>query len=153
MIGGLLVGQWILVGVIKFHKVHGLNGLKHHVLSRRICNDQLKVDIEKLVKSITWRRKKLKNESAEKEEKNEIEVSLLTSDINDEIKGLVRNFTNYAKRVVDSSLNQGLYKHLTSLTSNKSIAVTNYDKGNGVCILDKEDYLTKLDIIVNDYKI
>ena len=32
----------------------------------------------------------------------------------------------------------------------KDLAITKFDKGNGVCLMKKEDYLKKLDAIVND---
>jgi hypothetical protein len=108
------------------------------------------VEIEKLVKSITWRRNGKKQES-EKEENSEVEDTVpVTSEFKDEVKRLVMNFKNHAKHVVGSSLNQGFYKHLSSLAKDESIVVAKYDKGNGVCVMDKDDYLAKLDDIVHD---
>ena len=65
-----------------------------------------------------------------------------------EKKGLTRNFVNAAKHVCGSRYNQKHHKTLESLAKDASISVTKFDKGNGVCILRKEDYLKKLDGII-----
>ena len=46
--------------------------------------------------------------------------------------------------------NQSFHRHLNTLAMDDTISVTKFDKGNGVCILQKEDYLSKLDDITND---
>ena len=42
------------------------------------------------------------------------------------------------------------YKALSNLSKNKDIIVTNPDKGSGVVIMNKTDYLKKMEDIVND---
>ena len=47
-------------------------------------------------------------------------------------------------------LNQQFHKTLNNLSKDDTLTVTRYDKGNGVCLMNKKDYLEKLDKIVND---
>ena len=63
---------------------------------------------------------------------------------------MVRSFTNSSKQSIASMENQSFYKHLSALKNDKSIAIVKYDKGNGACVLDREEYLSKLDAIVMD---
>ena len=42
------------------------------------------------------------------------------------------------------------YKALLNLSKNKDIIVTNPDKGSGVVVMNKTDYLKKMEDIVND---
>ena len=46
--------------------------------------------------------------------------------------------------------NRALHKTLSSLSKDDSIRVCSFDKGTGVCVLDKSDYFSKLDVIIND---
>ena len=124
-------------------------GLQHHILPKRMNADQLKVNVEKLIKTITWQQKKDINKG-KKEEENKNEQYAIPTEVRDEVKGLIRNFVNSSRNVCDTVENRSFHRNLTSLSSDPTIAVTRFDKGNGVCILSKEEYLQKLDNIVND---
>ena len=115
-------------------------GLNHHILPGKVNGDQLRVNIENLYKNaVTW-----------KSDKNKENKVVITMDAKDEIRGLTRNFIRSAKSVCSSKTNQAFHKHLKTLSNNEDLAVMKFDKGNGVCIMDKEEYLKKLDDIIND---
>ena len=65
------------------------------------------------------------------------------------IKNIALN-SFYVKNNCKPNLPKDEYKALLNLSKNKNIIVTRPDKGNGIIILDKHDYLTKMYEIVND---
>ena len=112
-------------------------GLNHHILPKKLNPEDIKVNQEKLYKRVSdlyWRTNK----------------THLPHYLKEEMSGLTRNFLNSSKSKVTSTENQQLHKTLQNLSKDQSITVTRYDKGNGVCLMEKEDYLKKLDDIVND---
>ena len=60
------------------------------------------------------------------------------------------NFINAAKHICSAKANQNFHNTLQGLSKNGDLAITKYDKGNGICILPKEEYLSKLDQVVLD---
>ena len=117
----------------------------------------MKVEIEKFFKFLNWRKQNIKNGNEQVDEKNADETATLkvtttelTADAKFELKAMVRSFANSAKQSIASIENQSFHKHLSTLANDTSIAIVKYDKGNGVCVLDREEYLSKLDAIVMD---
>ena len=115
-------------------------GLNHHILPIKVNGDQLRVNIERLY----LKARKRENDNSE------TRGTMLTSFIRDEIKFMTRRFLQEAKRVCSSKVNQSFNKQLKGLSNDENLAVVKFDKGNGICLMNKEDYLQKLDIIVND---
>ena len=114
-------------------------GLNHHILPAKVNGDQLRVDIEKFCKNLSSRYNN-----------SEQSKPVITNCTKDEIRCLTRNFLRSARSVCSSRRNSAFQKHLKALGSDNDIAVTKYDKGNGVCLMDKVDYLKKLDDIISD---
>ena len=119
-------------------------GLNHHILPVRVNGDQLRVNIERMFKSVVENYNK---DNTVHTKQRKMEIPWL---IRDEVRCLTHNFLQAAKSVCSSRSNQAFHKHLKKLTNDENLAVLKYDKGNGVCIMTKEDYLSKLDVIVDD---
>ena len=66
------------------------------------------------------------------------------------MKFVTRKFLQSAKTICSTKHNQSFYKHVKVLSDDKSLAVVKFDKGNGVRVMNKQDYLKKLDTIVDD---
>ena len=54
------------------------------------------------------------------------------------------------RNVCSSKTNRTLHRVLSDLRSDESIKVCSFDKGNGIVILNSQDYYSKLDSIIND---
>ena len=65
------------------------------------------------------------------------------------IKNIALN-SFYVKNNCKPNLPKDEYKALLNLSKNKSIIITRPDKGNGIVIFYKQDYLTKMYVILND---
>ena len=63
---------------------------------------------------------------------------------------MVKRFANDAKRACSERANQSLHQTLRSLARNANIKLCKFDKGNGLAILEAEDYFLKLDKIIED---
>ena len=72
------------------------------------------------------------------------------SDFRDEVKIATKSFLNKSKQICSSRINQFLHKKLSRLRKDKKIKICSLGKGNGVCIMNSNDYLKKLDTIVHD---
>jgi hypothetical protein len=68
----------------------------------------------------------------------------------DEIKRSTLSFLNASKDSCRSKENVSLHRTLRDLRNDSNIKVCSFDKGNGVVILDSDDYYEKLDTIVLD---
>ena len=112
-------------------------GLNHHILPKKLRSHDLKVAIEKIC-------------NPNKDNVNTLDRVYLPSSLKDEIKSVTRNFLNSAKHICSSKTNQNFHRTMNNLAKDRNIAIVKYDKGNGVCILPREMYLSKLDDIVHD---
>ena len=74
----------------------------------------------------------------------------LPYEVRNEVRCVTRNFIQSAKRVCAKRSNQNFHRHLKLLAEDEEITVVKFDKGNGVCLMQKETYLEKLDSIIND---
>ena len=120
-------------------------GLKHHILPKRINGYEIKASIEKTCDRIV---DKLKEKDTQ--DNKGLLAARFINDTKWEIQCITRNFLNAAKHVCSSRANQSFHRALKQLATDKSISVTKFDKGNGICILNTDDYLSKLDQIVGD---
>ena len=108
-------------------------GLKRHILPNKVNDMDVKAQIEKMMKSVV--------------------VHLghpLDTETKEEIKFEVRAFLKNARRVCSSRANQTFHKNIKKLAKDDNIAVCKFDKGNGVVVLDKCDYLKKCYDIISD---
>ena len=108
-------------------------GLSHHILPKKFRIDELKVGIEKCMNSI--KRKK---------------SIVIDDDFKDNLKFICAKFTDSAKRTCSSRNNIALHRCLNSLSKEKSLKVCKQDKGNGITILNSDDYDSKLERIISD---
>ena len=74
----------------------------------------------------------------------------VTADFRDDMKGVFRSFVQSCRNVCSTRINQAFHSTVYGLSKNKDIVCVKYDKGNGICVMDTSDYLSKLDCIVND---
>ena len=70
--------------------------------------------------------------------------------IKEEIRHAATSFLHSAKTVCGSKRNVNFHRTLQGLKSDPSIKVCAFDKGNGIIIIDSENYFEKLDKIVCD---
>ena len=80
----------------------------------------------------------------------EVAQARVTTDFRDEVKGVFRSFIHATKNVCSTRVNQAFHSTVSSLSRNKDIVCCNFDKGNGISVMDTGEYLSKLDSIVND---
>ena len=106
-------------------------GLKHHILPKNLHLSKFKLSIEKgfFIAS------------------KEQHINHTTKD---KVKHACTSFMNSADSICNSSRNTKLHETLRKLSSNSKIKVTSFDKGNGIVILDSDDYFAKLDEIISD---
>ena len=109
------------------------SGLKHHVLPKQVDEHDVKCKIENTIDQV-------------------VNISKVQTDssFRDEVKAITHSFLNKAKQVCLSRVNQYLHKTLIRLRNDKHIKLCSLDKGNGICILNTEDYYKKLDTIILD---
>ena len=112
-------------------------GLKHHILPKRIDEIQIKTQVEQL-----WQFNK-KTISCLIDSNTEANVK-------DEIKHATHSYLHSAKSVCGARINQNFHSTLKNLKSDPSIKVCSFDKGNGIVILNTNDYFDKLDKIIMD---
>ena len=63
----------------------------------------------------------------------------------------MKKFTKDSQRACSTRINQSLHHTLCKLSRDSTIKVSRFDKwGNGVAVLNSEDYYEKLEKIVND---
>ena len=108
-------------------------GLKNHILPRKIDENALKVEVEKLVSNVT----------------KEFNVEM-NSEFKNKLRSMCKSFLSQANGLCSNKQNQLLHKTIRSLNRNKNIKICRYDKGNGVVILNSADYYNKLDTIILD---
>ena len=106
-------------------------GLKHHVLPKQVNDHDVKCKIENAIDQV-------------------VNISKVQTDssFRDDVKIITSSFLNKAKQVCLSRINQFLHKTLSRLRNDKRIKICTLDKGNGMCILNTDDYYQKLDTIV-----
>ena len=108
-------------------------GLKHHILPKKLDENGFRVQIERLVSNIT----------------RSFNV-VLNSDFKEKLRSICRSYIAQANGLCSSKQNQAFHRTLQALSRNKEIKICKYDKGNGVVVLDNDDYFNKLDKIVLD---
>ena len=106
-------------------------GLKHHVLPKNLKINHFKLSIEKGF----WFAQRDQN---------------FDNAFKDNLKHTCGSFINAANNVCNSHKNRKLHQTLKNLSKNDKIKIANFDKGNGIVILDSDDYVSKLDKIVSD---
>ena len=72
------------------------------------------------------------------------------SDFEENLRSICRSYIAQANGVCSSKQNQAFHRTLQALGRNKELKICKYDKGNGVVVLDNDEYFKKLDKIVLD---
>ena len=108
-------------------------GLKHHILPKKIRDADIKVNIEKMMKSLVLHL-----------------GHPLDYDTKEEVKCEVQSFVKSVRRTCSSQVNKSFHQSINKLSKDDSISICKVDKGNGVVILDKQDYLNKCYAILSD---
>ena len=114
-------------------------GLDHHILPSSLNHIKIKSHLECKL-----------NYALKLSSSHPDGISTFPHDFKDEFKAKTNAFFKNAYNICTSSNNKKLHHTLTKLRNNKSIKICKYDKGNGVVILDSDDYYAKLDTIIND---
>ena len=109
-------------------------GLNHHVLPKQVNDADVKVQVEKLFKSI------------EKEDSDK----KLSFESKDEVKVEIQSFLKNVRRICSSKTNRIFHNSIRKLSDDDSIVVCKFDKGNGVVLLNKDDYNQKCYEILSD---
>ena len=107
-------------------------GLNHHILPKRINDADVKVEVEKLMKSVVS------------------DVGSLNYDTKEEIKSEVQSFLKNSRRICSAKSNQSFHRTIKKLADDDAIAVCKFDKGNGVVIMDRSDYEKKCYDVLSD---
>ena len=74
----------------------------------------------------------------------------INDEIKDELKFMVKKFTEDASSICSKRVNQSLHNTVYRLSKDPNIRVCKYDKGNGIAVMNTEDYYGKRDEIIND---
>ena len=138
-------------------------GLNHHILPEKVPPEKAKVGIEKLINDALyheavnmgvggsrWREKSTEEKDKIKNNISNIAQNKIDATFRENIQRVFLSFMSACKKVCSVRGNRALHKALSSLSKDDSIRVCSFDKGTGVCVLDKSDYFSKLDVIVND---
>ena len=75
---------------------------------------------------------------------------VIDDDFKDNLKFICAKFTDSAKRTCSSTNNIALHRCLNSLSKDRRLRVCKQDKGNGIAILNSDDYDSKLEQIISD---
>ena len=75
---------------------------------------------------------------------------MIDDDFKDNLKFICAKFTDCAKRTCSSRNNIALHRCLNSLSKDRSLTVCEQDKGNGIAILNRDDYDSKLERMILD---
>ena len=108
-------------------------GLGHHLLPRKIDEIAIKSQIDSQIRRVCKANKCLLNYN------NKTKLRQATD-----------SFILESKQVCNTRKNRAIHNTLQSLSKNSNIKCCKMDKGNGVVILDTEEYFSKLDVIIND---
>jgi len=114
-------------------------GLKHHITPAKVDTISIKTTIEKMVNKLFF-----------KTSPGSGIPGKIPKKVLDTIRHSADSFMNASKQMLGTRLNKTLHGVLNGLRKDKSIKVCSYDKGNGVVILDTDEYNKKLDEIVLD---
>ena len=138
-------------------------GLKHHILPDKVSPEKVKVGIEKLINGAlyheaanmgvgqsSWRDKSTEEKDQIKNNISMIAQSKIDATFRENVQCVFQSFMSACRTVCSVRGNRALHKTLSSLSKDDSIRVCSFDKGTGVCVLDKSDYFSKLDVIIND---
>ena len=107
----------------------GLN----HILPRKFQENNVKANIERFIHGL--------------KQKTKIK---LDDDFKDEVKFLFKKFASNAERAISTRYNSAIHRTLGALSKDKSIKICKQGKGNGVVILNSNEYFKKLDEIILD---
>ena len=110
-----------------------LFGFGHHILPRSVDGVALKAHIDSQVRTIC-----------------EINKVQLTYDNKTRIREATERFIHESEGICNGRRNRALHNTLLSLSTDAQIKCCKMDKGVGVVILNKEDYVSKLESIIND---
>ena len=104
------------------------------VKKKKVKQDEVKTKVEKLVYSL-----KRKNPNIH-----------IDDEFQDQIKFYLKTFLTEWNRLCSTNQSQSLHSIPCKLRQNENIKICQYDKGNGVVVLNSEDYYSKLDHIIDD---
>ena len=122
-------------------------GLKHHIHPKKVDSVMLMSSIENVIENVI---KEKYPPPTDKNDKKFVPPIILSSDFKDKLKSSFNSFIHSSNGICQSKQNQAVHQTLLSLSKDKNIKVCKFDKGNGVIILNSNDYFNKLDHIVLD---
>ena len=107
--------------------------MKHHILPKPFKIEQFKVGIEKCMYSI--KRKKF---------------IVIDDHFKNNLKFICAKFTDIAKRACSFRNDIALHRCFNSLSKDRSLRVCKPDRGNGIAILNSDNYKSKLERIISN---
>lgn len=119
-------------------------GLDFSVPPTEIKREEVFAEFEVLLGQLSHHHQKFDDESRAKEHSEKI-VALKAK-----LSSLAHGFCGTPIDRSDFTMTSDCYRSIRSLKSNKSIHITKPDKGSGVVILNKCDYISKMDLILGD---
>ena len=140
-------------------------GLKRNVTHKKVPVDEIKTAVEDCINTAVLHEAQTEfadmpaptSNSAERERKtalydrvNNIAKTKCDASFRDTLKGSFNKFITSAKYICNTRFNRMLHATVDRLAKDSSIKVCKFDKGNGLVLLDTDDYYTKLDVIIND---
>ena len=108
-------------------------GLNNPILERRVQKEKIKVSIKNLIDSLKGDPKLIIND-----------------EVKDDVKFLFWKFIRDSSRVSSTRTNKALFQTLEKGANDTSTKICKFDKGNGVAILNANDYNAKLYVIIGD---
>ena len=107
--------------------------MNNPIVERHVQKEKIKVNVEKLFYAL----------------KGDPKVTI-NDEVRDDVKFIFRKFVTDCSRVCSTRTNKALHQTLENLAKDTTIKICKFDKGNGVAILDTNDYNAKLDAIIGD---
>ena len=107
-------------------------GLKHNIIPNKLNYNHLKFQIEKSAFLLAKENKRI------------------TKDLKTELIAAYNKFKKDTEDICRQRINKRTNNIIRKLKNNNSIEICPFDKGQGIAILDSEDYFDKVKAIVND---
>ena len=109
-------------------------GLKHSIIPKKLNNDRMKYEVEKTIASNV---------------RNNTDFRV-TPIMKQDIQTVMNNFFKEGKKVCNEDKNKRVHDVLRKLANRKDIRICAFDKGNGLVLINTDEYKSKMYEILND---
>ena len=140
-------------------------GLARNIMHKKVPIDDIKTAVEDCINTVVVQKAckefvDLPRSNSKSEERDmkaalhervgDIAKTMCDVTFRDKLKGVFNKFIASAKSLCNSRVNRAFHATIGRLTNDDYVKICKYDKGEGVVLLNTDDYYTKLDVIVND---